>query len=413
LERERLSTSDVARGEVVVASTFRHPVRGTVSCPAAPVVRAALRASDLQVRQRPISAGGGAAVLHAVSYVDPDGQVIGLGIAAHSDDMHAVRLAEKVVREWSRAMRTRRVLLEATGPSCTGLRREAALLARISGQAYVLAAGRRDVPSQWPWRDVRLVERLADVPDDATIVLPAHGVDSRTTAEARAAAADRQIAIVDATCPLVERAHATARRFADEKDTVVVIGGAGHVAVPALAGQVPASVVVTSAEDIDDLVVDSPAQVAYVVSPGLPVEDADAFAARLRSRFPGTIGQHPDELCYAASDRRAAVRAVASCSQLTLVLGDRGSADTRELAGTAAEVGGRVERLDDLCRLRPDWLEQAGSIGVLVGASARPDLAGELIGVLSGLGPLSVTRRHVATEVESTSTVAASTRRAG
>lgn len=203
LERRHFPVSGVERGEVVAATTFMHPTRGAVNCPAAPVAHAGARISGLPVRYGSVGGAAGDAVLHAVSYVDPGGQAVGLGVAVHRDDERASRLAEDVVREWAEVMRTRRVLLDDTGPSCAGLRREAALVAKVTGLVYVLAARRR-----WPWRDARLVERLADVPDGATVVLPAHGVDPRTAAEARS----RDIWIVDATCPLVARATPRAWR---------------------------------------------------------------------------------------------------------------------------------------------------------------------------------------------------------
>jgi 4-hydroxy-3-methylbut-2-en-1-yl diphosphate reductase len=410
LERNHFPISGVAPGEVLVASTFTHPARGRVDCPAAPVAGVAMSASGRPVRHRPVPAvGTGDAILHVVSYVDPGGQVVGLGVAAHRDDERAVHDAETVVRSWADVMRTRRVLIEDTGPSCAGLRREAAMLAQVAGPAYVLAAGRRDVPIRWPRRDVRLVERLVDVPDGATVILPAHGVDRRSRAECAA----RGLRIVDATCPLVARAHATTRRFEAEGATVVLIGDAGHAAVPPIVDQAPDNVIVVSTvEEVDDLVVDAPERVAFVVSPGLAVEDAAAIAAHLRSRFASSRGQHPDEFCYAASDRRAAVRAVASCSDLTLVLGEPADDDTRELVATVAATGCAVKQLDNLARLQPEWLRPVAAVGIVAGTSARPDLPDELIEVLSGLGPLSVTRRQVTTEVAHTTRTRAGIRRA-
>jgi 4-hydroxy-3-methylbut-2-enyl diphosphate reductase len=397
LERDHFPVSGVSRGEVLVASTFRHPARGTVACPASPVVVAAMLATGLQVRRRPVPAvGSGDAILHVVSYVDPGGQVVGLGVATHRDDGPVVRRAEQVVRSWADVMRTRRVLTEDTGPSCAGLRREAAMLTRIGEPAYMLAAGRCAVPFRWPHHDVRLVQRMADVPDGATLVVPAHGMNLSDRAECAA----RGLRVLDATCPLVARTHTTTRRFTDEGATVVVIGDAGHAAVPAIVGQASENVVVVSTPaEVDDLVVDTSQRVAFVMSPGLAVEDAAAIAARLRSRFAGMFGQHPDEFCYAASDRRAGVRAVASCSEQTLVLGDPTADDTRVLAATAAAAGSVAERLDNLAQLRPEWLGPATAVGIVVGTTAQPSLPGELIEVLSGLGPLSIARRHVSTEI--------------
>jgi 4-hydroxy-3-methylbut-2-enyl diphosphate reductase len=282
-----------------------------VTCPAAPVAHTAMLATGLRVRRKPVRTGGDA-ILHAVSYVDPHGQVVGLGVAAHRDDGRAVAMASEVVQQWAEVMRTRRVTVDAASPH--------------------------------------------------------------------------------RACSLVAQAHATARRFAAENATVVVIGGA---TVPPLIAQEPGPVVVRCVEDVDALVIDPAALVAFVVAPGLPVEDAGVLAARLRSRFPGTIGQHPDEFCYAASDRRATVHAVASCSELTVVLGDVPDA----LVSTAIAAGSRVERLSDAGLLRPEWLSPVASVGILAGDSTRPDQTTGLIEVLSGLGPVSVTRRQVTTEL--------------
>ena len=407
LDRRHFPVSGVAHGELVVPPAFSHPTRGEVGCPAAPVAVPA----GTPVRHTPVRPGADA-VLHTVSYVDPSGAVVGLAVAAHRDDEHAQSVAEQAVTTWTAVMRTRRVLLETTGPSCAGLRHEAAMIARTGGPVAVLAsaADRRDVSSHWPWRDVRLVERLADLSPGSTVVLPAHG-NTATATEVHAATA-RGVRVLDATCPLVARAHATARRFADEEARVIVVGGQEDAAAPPLAAQATGATVVTTIADIEALPLDPPAQVAYVVSPGIAAEDAGALTTRLRQRFPGTIGQHPNELCYAASDRRAAIRAVASCSELTLVLGAPESTDTQAATATATATGNRVERLASLAELRPEWLAQASSVGILATTSVRQGLAGELLEVLSGLGPTSVARRHVTTDVQRANPAPAKAKRA-
>jgi 4-hydroxy-3-methylbut-2-enyl diphosphate reductase len=413
LERRQISVSGVAPGEVLIASSFTHPTRGTVSCPAGPVAAGAMLATGRLLRHGPAPTSAGDGTLHAVSYVDPRGQVVGLGVATHRDDREAVRLAGEVVREWAEVMRTRRVLIAATGPSCAGLRREAAMIAQVTGPVHLLTADRREVSFRWPARQVRSVARLADVPDGGTVLLPAHGVDQRTATAAEHAARTRGVRVVDATCPLVARTHATTRRFADAGALVVVIGAAGHAAVPPIAGQAAGVVVISSAEEVDGLVVEDPDRVTFVVSPGLAVEDGAIIAARLRARFGRPIGQHPDEFCHAASDRRAAVRAVVSCSDLTLVLGDPADDDARTLTAVATAAGGTVTALDDAGDLLPAQLGPAASVGIVVGTSARPDLTGEVVAVLSGLGPVSVAQRHVTTEVQQATPARTEARRAG
>jgi 4-hydroxy-3-methylbut-2-enyl diphosphate reductase len=248
-----------------------------------------------------------------------------------------------------------------------------------------------------PPTDVRVVDQLADVPDGAAVAFPVHGVDPQT----RATAALRGLRVVDMTCPLVARTQVTARRFADEGRTVAVIGGPGHAAVRPIVGQAPESIVVIdTVEDVDRLAVDDPARVSFVVSPGLAVEDATVIVARLRARFTRPLGQHPNDFCYAASDRQAAVRDVVANSDVTLVLGDPVVEDTCSLVNAAIAQGGVVEQVADVGGLRPDWIGPAATVGLAVGTSARPGLVEEFIEVLSGLGPLSVAHHRVTTEVQ-------------
>lgn len=411
LEREWFPVSGMRPGEVLVTSSFMHPTRGRVSCPAAPVAAGAMQVTGRRLRHGPASPGGGDGMLCVVSYLDPAGHVVGLGIAAHRDDRPILSLADEVVQKWAEVMRTRRVLIAATGPSCVGTRREAVMIARVAGQAHLLADGA--APRPWPAYEVRSVAQLVDVPDGGTVVLPAHGVDRRTAIAAERAATTRGVRVVDATCPLVARTHATARHFAATGATVVVIGAAGHAALPSILGQAAGTVVVTSVEEVDELVVEDPDRVAFVLSPGLAVEDAAVIMARLRTRFGRPIGQHPDEFCFAASDRRAAVRAVASSCDLTLVLGDPVSDDARMLLADVAAAQGVATALADARDLRPEHLRSAASVGVVPGTSAGSNLVDDVVEVLSGLGPTSVSRRRVTTEVQERVPIRATDRQAG
>jgi 4-hydroxy-3-methylbut-2-en-1-yl diphosphate reductase len=197
------------------------------------------------------------------------------------------------------------------------------------------------------------------------------------------------------TCQLVAATHAELRRFTGYGDMVVVIGRRGHAAVPALVGQAPEQVVVVeTVADVPALRVD-PDRVAYVVQTGLPIEDAAPVVAALRARYPRIRGAHPDSLCYAASDRAQTIRAVAGSCDLMLVLGGTGAG---ELVGLAAASGVPVRVLGHTGELRADWLVGPACVGLAGSPSTRPGLAAEVIGVFSGLGPLSVAHRRVSTE---------------
>jgi 4-hydroxy-3-methylbut-2-enyl diphosphate reductase len=404
IDRQCFPISGVEPGEIVVATTLQHPVRGTVRCPAAPVLVADLRLPGRRIRRAelpPMNAAGDG-VARVVSYLDPDGRAVGLGIAVHRSDDESGERAAAVLRSWTAVLRTRRLLVAASGPSCTGLDLEATTIQRLTDVGYLPLhlfdpGPERNVGRfSQPERTVRVVETLGAVPDGATVVFPAHGVGLQTRAEAAA----RGAAVVDATCPLVARVHAATRRFADEGNTVVVIGGRGHAAVQPNADQAPEAVVVAcTVADVEDLVVADPDRVAFVIAPGLTVAEAAPIVARLRQRFGRPRGQHPDEWCYAATDRQATVRAVAGESELTLVLGDPAAGDTHDLVSAVTEWGGVARQVAQASELRCAWLDAVATVGVVVGTSARRELVGELTTVLSGLGPLSVARRRVTTEI--------------
>ncbi|WP_158895705.1 hypothetical protein [Amycolatopsis anabasis] len=276
-----------------------------------------------------VRAGGpGNGVLFAVTYWDVDGTVVGFGAAAHPEDPESMALAEEAVETWSKVLRTRRVLIAATGSAC------------------------------------------ADPTPE-----------------------------VDATCPLVARAGSRVREYADRGDSVVVLGQAGRV-TDHLIGHAPeAAVLLESEAGVDDLDHIAPDQLSFVVAPGIPIEDVAQMLAALRSRFPRLRGQHPDEFCYAASDRREALRSVAAASDLLLVCGDREEPETAELLGWARPLGCRTRQLTDPARLRPEWLGIATATVGIVTISSSPHLTNAMVEVLSGLGPLSVAHRRVSTDL--------------
>ena len=169
------------------------------------------------------------------------------------------------------------------------------------------------------------------------------------------------------------------REFAARGDTVILIG---RRAAP-LTG-LP-TVLVSSVEDVATVDGVDPERLSFVVLPGIPVEDAAVILAALRRRFPRLRGQHPDEFCYAASDRRETLRSVASASDLLLV------------CGPAEDVSHEhLRELSDVGGLQAHWLAPAATIGIVPG---DPALVDEVVEVLRGLGPLSVVRRRVTTEV--------------
>jgi 4-hydroxy-3-methylbut-2-enyl diphosphate reductase len=183
-----------------------------------------------------------------------------------------------------------------------------------------------------------------------------------------------------------------AREFTARGDTVVQIGRSCR--------PLGNTIIVETVEDVDSLEDVDPDRLSFVVAPGLPVEDAAAVLAALRWRFPRLRGQHPDEWCYAASDRRVAVRSVAAASDLVLVLGEPDRPDLNELVRWLGTPVRRVRQISQADQLRADWLEPAATVGLVAAPSSGPELIDNVLEVLSGLGPLSVARRWVTTEVD-------------
>src|SRR2546429_69433 len=167
-------------------------------------------------------------------------------------------------------------------------------------------------------RGAVFVDELDQVPDGATVVFSAHGVSPAV----RQDASRRGLAVIDATCPLVSKVHAEARRFAADGYTVALIGHAGHEEVEGTLGEAPDStVLVQTAQDVAKLEPRDGEQVAYLMQTTLSVDEATEVAGALRERFPGVRAPGSDDICYATTNRQAAVRAVAAESDMVLVAG--------------------------------------------------------------------------------------------
>jgi 4-hydroxy-3-methylbut-2-enyl diphosphate reductase len=215
----------------------------------------------------------------------------------------------------------------------------------------------------------------------------------------RVQAAARDLAVVDATCPLVTKVHNEVRRYAGRGDTVFLIGHADHEEVEGTVGEAPGDVVVV--EDVEDAAVvqpRDPGRVAYAMQTTLAVDEAEQVAAVLRHRFPALTAPRRDDICYATTNRQRAVRAVAAGADLVLVVGSPNSSNSKRLAEVAAREGARAHLLDDVGELDLAWLAGTRRIGVSAGASAPDHLVDELVTCLSGFGPATVTTTTTGTE---------------
>jgi 4-hydroxy-3-methylbut-2-en-1-yl diphosphate reductase len=244
-------------------------------------------------------------------------------------------------------------------------------------------------------RGAVFVDELDQVPDGATVVFSAHGVSPMVRTEA----ARRELAVIDATCPLVSKVHAEARRFAADGYTVALIGHAGHEEVEGTLGEAPEStVLVQTAADVAKLAPSDPSKVAYLMQTTLAIDEAEDVAGALRERFPQMRAPGSDDICYATTNRQAAVRAVAAEADMVLVAGSKNSSNSVRLVERSQREGTPAHLIDGASDIELSWLSGVSVVGLTAGASAPPAVVSEIITALSGLGTVTVTERVTTTE---------------
>ena len=240
------------------------------------------------------------------------------------------------------------------------------------------------------------VEELDDsIPEGAVTVFSAHGVSPAVHADA----ATRGLQTIDATCPLVTKVHREALKFAGEGYTIVLIGHSGHEEVEGTMGEAPEHIVLVETEaDVDALEVSDPDKIAYVSQTTLSVDETRAIINRLRERFPKITGPRTDDICYATTNRQAAVKQMAPHCDLVLVIGSRNSSNSNRLVEVAREHGAASYLIDNESQVREEWLEGARVVGITSGASAPDELVQRLVGFFRERGTTDVQEYEVVKE---------------
>jgi 4-hydroxy-3-methylbut-2-enyl diphosphate reductase len=211
------------------------------------------------------------------------------------------------------------------------------------------------------------VEDEREAPEGATLVLSAHGV----APSVRDRAAERGLTTIDATCPLVTKVHAQARRYAEEGYTIVLIGHAGHEEVVGTMGEAPDSIVlVESVEDVEALDLPLGAKLAYSTQTTLSVDETAEIVAALRRRFPRVREPQREDICYATTNRQAAVKAMLDEVDLLLVIGSANSSNSNRLVEVARAAGVSSYLIDDENGIDEAWLGDVETVGITSGASA-------------------------------------------
>src|SRR5205823_4043183 len=221
-------------------------------------------------------------------------------------------------------------------------------------------------------RGAVFVEDEREAPEGATLVLSAHGVAPAV----RARAAERRLTTIDATCPLVTKVHAQARRYAREGLTIILIGHAGHEEVVGTMGEAPDStILVESVEEAEALVLPPDAgDLAYTTQTTLSVDETADIIAALRRRFPHIRGPQKEDICYATSNRQWAVKELLDEIDLLLVIGSHNSSNSNRLVEVARCANVEAYLIDDETEIEERWFERAETVGLTSGASAPEHL---------------------------------------
>src|SRR3954467_1801256 len=245
-------------------------------------------------------------------------------------------------------------------------------------------------------RGAIFVDELDDrIPEGAITVFSAHGVSPAVHADAER----RQLRTIDATCPLVTKVHREALKFAAEGYTIILIGHAGHEEVEGTMGEAPDHIVLVETEtDVDTLEVADERKLAYISQTTLSVDETRSIIARLRERFPHITGPRTDDICYATTNRQAAVRQMAEQCDLVLVIGSKNSSNSNRLVDVARDLGTASYLIDGADQVEEAWLEGARVVGISSGASAPQALVERLVDYFRSRGTSEVEEFEVLRE---------------
>jgi 4-hydroxy-3-methylbut-2-en-1-yl diphosphate reductase len=276
-----------------------------------------------------------------------------------------------------------RILLAAPRGFCAGVDRAIEIveraLERYGAPVYVRheIVHNRFVVDSLKAKGAVFVAEVSDVPDGVPVVFSAHGVPKSVPA----AATDRGLDWLDATCPLVSKVHRQAERQIEAGRHIVFIGHAGHPEVIGTMGQVPEGTItlVETVADVAGLNFTAGTPLAFLTQTTLSVDDTAEVVAALRARFPQVTGPKAEDICYATSNRQSAVKAIAPQCQLVLVIGAPNSSNSVRLVEVAERCGAKSWLIQRGSEIDPAWFEGVTTMGLTAGASAPEELVQEVI----------------------------------
>ncbi|MDJ1370798.1 4-hydroxy-3-methylbut-2-enyl diphosphate reductase [Gulosibacter molinativorax] len=296
----------------------------------------------------------------------------------------------------------KRVLLAAPRGYCAGVDRAVVAvdkaLERYGAPVYVRKqiVHNKHVVSELEARGAIFVEEVDEVPEGSHLVFSAHGVSPMV----KDAAAERELQTIDATCPLVTKVHREATRFAKKGQHILLIGHDGHEEVEGTAGHAGERVtIVNNPDEADTVAVDDPDNVVWLSQTTLSVDETMETVNRLRARFPNLQDPPSDDICYATTNRQAAIKNIAAEADLVIVVGSANSSNSVRLVEVALQYGAKAAyRIDFADEIRQEWLDGVASIGVTSGASVPEVLVQETLAALATAGYSDIEEVETAVE---------------
>ncbi len=421
-------------GDVVLATELRGP-DGTVSCADPTILAGVLRRGGLTVhtgpivssphiitgaRRRELAATGALAVDMESAFLAPCLGTPPLAVlrvvldtegsepyrllmtaAATRAALRSLRRAASLLEPWARALAPRTLVLAAPRASCAGVRRavetvELALADR-GAPLYVRRqiVHNSHVVAELERRGAHFVTELDEVPEGATVVFSAHGVAPAVRSQAQ----ERELTVIDATCPLVAKVHAEARRFAAAGYEIVLIGHRAHEEVEGTLGEAPERIhLVADVAAVDALRLADPERVAYLTQTTLAVDETEQIVAALRRRFPAIIAPGRSDICYATQNRQDGVKGLTLECEAIVVVGSPNSSNSRRLVEVAERAGRSAVLIEDAGELHLEHVAEARRIGITAGASAPEELVTGVVSAIAGLGGAELRERSVTRE---------------
>jgi 4-hydroxy-3-methylbut-2-enyl diphosphate reductase len=421
-------------GDVVLASELRGPAQ-VIPCADPSVLAGALRRAGLNVHVGPIASRRRVVMGHERERLAGTGALAvdmeSAWVVPHLTDRHPVvmrvvmdtrsqelyrplraaqalvtayrhlRRAAAVVEQWAGAVQPRDIVLASPRASCAGVLRAIEAVRRALSERGAPIYVRKQivhnahVVADLERQGARFVDELDEVPAGATVIFSAHGVSPAVRADAAA----RSLEVIDATCPLVSKVHAEARRYAAADFDIVLVGHAGHEEVEGTLGEAPERIqLIAGPDEVGEVRVRDPGRVAYLTQTTLAVDDTAAVLEALRQRFPEVAEPSTSDICYATQNRQDAVRSLAESCQTILVVGSGNSSNSRRLVEVAERAGCAAQLIDGPSEIPLECLIGSERVGITAGASAPEELVQDVVRALQGVGDTTVRELTVASE---------------